>query len=63
MSNSLGLVLVWGLVGLGLAAALVVALARLVRRDGLGHRPPPPSRADWAAGTLLDVRSSVRTGL
>ncbi|WP_168800558.1 MULTISPECIES: hypothetical protein [Cellulomonas] len=24
--------------------ALAVALARAVRADGLGHRPPPPSR-------------------
>ena len=63
MSHALGLALVWGLVGLGLLAALVVALARLVRGDGLGHRPPPPCRPDWAAGSMLEVRSSVRTGL
>lgn len=40
------------------AAALVawiVALARLVRGDGLGHRPPPRSHAD-AAGTGLAAR-------
>lgn len=24
-----------------------VLLARVVRHDGLGHRPPPPSRHDW----------------
>jgi len=63
MSHVLGLALVWGLVGLGLLAALVVALARVVSGDGHGHRPPPPSRADWAAGSMLEVRSSVRTGL
>lgn len=28
---------------------LVVAVARVVRRDGLGHRPPPASRYDWTA--------------
>lgn len=63
MSNVLGLALVWGPVGLGLLAALVVALARVVRGDGHGHRPPPASRADWAAGSMLEVRSSGRTGL
>ncbi|MET0787763.1 MAG: hypothetical protein ABWY33_00855 [Cellulomonas sp.] len=26
---------------------LVVSLARLVRRDGLGHRPPPASHLAW----------------
>ena len=37
------------------AAALVawlVALARLVGDDGLGHRPPPPSHADAATPRL-----------
>jgi len=27
-----------------LALALVAVLVRTVRDDGLGHRPPPPSR-------------------
>ena len=62
-ARTLGLVLVWGLVGTGLLAALVVALARVVRGDGLGHRPPPLSRRDWAADSTLEVRSSVRIGL
>lgn len=29
---------------------LAVALAWFVRRDGLGHRPPPPSHHDWFDG-------------
>jgi hypothetical protein len=28
-------------------ASIVVALGRVVRQDGLGHRPPPASHADW----------------
>lgn len=28
-------------------ASLVVALAHVVRQDGLGHRPPPASHAHW----------------
>ncbi|WP_196250856.1 hypothetical protein [Cellulomonas sp. JZ18] len=31
--------------------ALVVALVRVVRADGLGHRPPPPSRPLPPGGT------------
>lgn len=26
---------------------LIVALVRMVREDGLGHRPPPASHRDW----------------
>ncbi|ACQ79530.1 hypothetical protein Bcav_1270 [Beutenbergia cavernae DSM 12333] len=37
-----------------IVAALVlvsaVALARGIRRDGLGHRPPPASHEAWTAG-------------
>ncbi|WP_177199630.1 hypothetical protein [Cellulomonas sp. KH9] len=35
--------------------ALGVLLVRTVRRDGLGHRPPPPSRHDHtvAPGRML----------
>ncbi|WP_315097373.1 hypothetical protein [uncultured Cellulomonas sp.] len=32
---------------LSLLGALTVCLALVVRRDGLGHRPPPASRRDW----------------
>ncbi|WP_421741203.1 hypothetical protein [Cellulomonas sp.] len=31
-------------------AGLVVSLAVVVRRDGLGHRPPPASHVDWFEG-------------
>jgi hypothetical protein len=31
-------------------ASLLVVLARVVRQDGLGHRPPPASHADWFEG-------------
>ncbi|MBO0925529.1 hypothetical protein J1G44_13695 [Cellulomonas sp. zg-ZUI199] len=31
------------------AVALGALLVRTVRRDGLGHRPPPPSRHDDTA--------------
>ncbi|AEE46330.1 hypothetical protein [Cellulomonas fimi] len=63
MWNGLGVAVVWGVIGVGMLAGLVVALARVVRQDGRGHRPPPRSRADWSAGTTLDARSSVRIGL
>ena len=29
-------------------AALVLALVRVVRADGLGHRRPPASHAEWS---------------
>jgi len=36
------------------AALLLLAsgagLVRAIRRDGLGHRPPPRSHLDWDAG-------------
>ena len=32
--------------------ALVLVLLRLVRGDGLGHRPPPRSQAEWTADRL-----------
>ncbi|WHP17303.1 hypothetical protein [Cellulomonas sp. ES6] len=41
---------------LGLLTLLVWLTARLVdtvRHDGLGHRPPPPSRHDWTEGSRL----------
>ncbi|MEZ0447847.1 hypothetical protein [Cellulomonas sp. ICMP 17802] len=36
------------LIAVVVLGSLVVALARLVRRDGLGHRPPPASHHDWS---------------
>ncbi|AEI11925.1 hypothetical protein Celgi_1406 [Cellulomonas gilvus ATCC 13127] len=36
---------------------LVVPLVRVVRADGLGHRAP--ARADWAAGTTVEIARSV----
>ncbi|WP_372595400.1 hypothetical protein [Actinotalea sp.] len=42
-----------------LAAVVVpplVQLPRLVRADGLGHRPPPGSHLSWDVGTTLEVR-------
>ena len=30
-----------------LAGVVVVPLWRLVRQDGLGHRPPPASHVPW----------------
>lgn len=56
MTNWLGIAVVWGVIGLGALAALVVAVARTVRRDGWGHRPPPAEAPHWAAGSTLDVR-------
>jgi len=32
--------------------ALVLVLLHLVRGDGLGHRRPPASRAEWTADRL-----------
>ena len=63
MTNWLGIAVVWGVIGLGVLGALVAAVARTVRRDGWGHRPPPAGTPDWAAGSTLDARSSVRIGL
>lgn len=63
MWNGLGVAVVWGVIGVGVLAGLVVALARVVRQDGRGHRPPPCSRPDWAAGSTLDARTGVRVGL
>lgn len=31
-------------------AVLVAALAKVVRADGYGHRPPPVSHYPWSAG-------------
>jgi hypothetical protein len=46
--------------GLGTVAlvGLVVAVARTVVRDGLGHRPPPSTRTDWADGTSVEIERS-----
>ena len=38
----------WMVIAVGVLAGVVVALWRAVRRDGLGHRPPPASRHDWS---------------
>ena len=34
-----------------LTTTLTVAVARVIRRDGLGHRTPPASRYDWSERT------------
>lgn len=44
-------------IGIALAAvflALIIgtAIARIVTRDGHGHRPAPRGTDDWSAGTL-----------
>lgn len=39
---------------------LVVAVARTVVRDGLGHRPPPVARQDWAEGTAVEIERSTQ---
>lgn len=39
-----------GVAVIGTLLASLVGLVRTIRRDGLGHRPPPPSRLDWSAG-------------
>jgi hypothetical protein len=39
---------------------LVIALVRTVARDGLGHRPPPAARPDWAAGTAVEIERSTQ---
>ena len=39
---------------------LIVALARTVARDGLGYRPPPTARNDWAAGTSVEIERSTQ---
>ncbi len=44
------------LITLALLTLLVWLAARLadwIRHDGLGHRPPPPSRHDWTDGAHL----------
>lgn len=35
------------LIAIVVLVSLIVHLARLVRRDGLGHRPPPASHHAW----------------
>ena len=43
----------WIGIAVVLLAGLVVALWRAVRRDGLGHRPPPASQHDWSEQSEL----------
>ena len=33
---------------------LLQALARVVRRDGYGHRTPPAGTRHWSAGTTVE---------
>jgi hypothetical protein len=40
----------------------VVALVKTVLRDGLGHRPPPSVRRDWAEGTSVEIERSTQVG-
>ncbi|WP_456817818.1 hypothetical protein [Cellulomonas sp. URHB0016] len=48
------------LVGTVALLGLVAALIRVVVRDGLGHRPPPAHRHDWAEGTSVEIDRSAR---
>ena len=41
----------WLVIVLAVCGAFVVPLWRVVRQDGLGHRPPPMSRRDAFAQT------------
>lgn len=43
----------WSLIGLAVVvlAGLVAPLWLVVRRDGLGHRPPPASHRGWSDQT------------
>ena len=43
----------WFGISVVLLAGLVVPLWRTVRRDGLGHRPPPASHRAWSEQSEL----------
>ncbi|WP_275407160.1 hypothetical protein [Cellulomonas chitinilytica] len=38
----------------------MVALVRIVARDGWGHRLPPAARHDWAEGTTVEIERSTQ---
>lgn len=52
----------WSVVVLGTLVVLALgwAVLRIVTKDGLGHRPPPSSRYDWATGASVEIDRSAR---